>query len=329
MRVDRRRGDAVDLDAVLRPGGGEAAGQPDRRRPWRWRTTVLVGSPSIPVDVVMHDAAVALLDHVRPRGAGGVERAADVHGEVARRGRRRRRRGSRAQRMMPALLTRMSMRPNRSTAASTSACAPAAVDTSLAVGDAAPPAATISAATVDARLGVGAVALHRAAEVVDDDAGAPRRRAAARRRAPMPRPAPVTTATRPSKRSSSQAATGAFEARGRRRGCRRGWPCARRRAHRRTARRSAPGCRGTCPRRAGSRCPTRCVDSPVMCRQAMATGSSWNCTWNWRCTYSLGISGYGHFSLRLEQLRHVGLVVGGPACRPSGRATSRRPGRCR
>ena len=34
-----------------------------------------------------------------------------------------------------------------------------------------------------------------------------------------------------------------------------------------------------------------------MCRQATATGSSWNCTWNWRCTYSLGLSGYGHFSL--------------------------------
>ena len=32
----------------------------------------------------MHDAAVVLLDHVRPRGAGGVERAADVHGEVLR-----------------------------------------------------------------------------------------------------------------------------------------------------------------------------------------------------------------------------------------------------
>ena len=55
--------------------------------------------------------------------------------------------------------------------------------------------------------------------------------------------------------------------------------------------RSAPGCRGTCLRRAGSRCPTRCVDSPVMCRHATATGSSWNETWNWRCTYSLGVSG--------------------------------------
>ena len=37
-----------------------------------------------------------------------------------------------------------------------------------------------------------------------------------------------------------------------------------------------------------------------MWRQATATGSSWNCTWNWRCTYSLGCSGYGHFSLSLN-----------------------------
>ena len=52
--------------------------------------------------------------------------------------------------MMPALLTRMSTRPNRSTAASTSASAPAAVATSLVSAIAAPPASTISAATVDA-----------------------------------------------------------------------------------------------------------------------------------------------------------------------------------
>ena len=37
----------------------------------------------MPADVVITIAAVALLDHVRPGGAGGVERAADVHGEVA------------------------------------------------------------------------------------------------------------------------------------------------------------------------------------------------------------------------------------------------------
>ena len=34
-----------------------------------------------------------------------------------------------------------------------------------------------------------------------------------------------------------------------------------------------------------------------MCRQAIATGSSWNETWIWRCTYSLGMSGYGQRSL--------------------------------
>ncbi len=64
------------------------------------------------------------------------------------------------------------MRPSCSTAASTSACAPAPVDTSLVSAMASPPAATISAATVGGRLGVGADALHRATEVVDHDAGA-------------------------------------------------------------------------------------------------------------------------------------------------------------
>ncbi len=49
--------------------------------------------------------------------------------------------------------------------------------TSLVSAIAAPPAATISAATVDGRSGVGAVALHRAAEVVDDDAARRARRA--------------------------------------------------------------------------------------------------------------------------------------------------------
>ena len=65
------------------------------------------------------------------------------------------------------------MRPNRSTAASTSACAPAAVATSLVSAIAAPPAATISAATADAGPASVADAVHRAAEVVDDDARAP------------------------------------------------------------------------------------------------------------------------------------------------------------
>ena len=71
-------------------------------------------------------------------------------------------------------------------------------------------------------------------------------------------------------------------------------------------RRSAPGCRGTCLPRAGSRCPTRSSTTPVMCRHATATGSSWNDTWNWRCTYSLGVSGYGHFSFRRNSCAMLG-----------------------
>ena len=132
----------------------------------------LSGSPNMPDERRHDDAAVALLDHVRPRGAGRVERAADVHGEVLAR-LSASASGKPAHRMMPALLTRTSMRPNCSTAASTSACAPAAVATSLVSAIASPPAATISAGDGRRRAGVGAVALHRAAEVVDHDARAP------------------------------------------------------------------------------------------------------------------------------------------------------------
>ena len=91
---------------------------------------------------------------------------------------------------------------------------------------------------------------------------------------------------------------------------------ARRRADRRQLLASAPGCRGTCLRRAGSRCPTRCVDTPVMCRHATATGSSWNDTWNWRCTYSLGIERVGPLVVQAEELRHARLVVVGAGVVP-------------
>ena len=37
-----------------------------------------------------------------------------------------------------------------------------------------------------------------------------------------------------------------------------------------------------------------------MWRAATATGSSANCTWIWRRTYSLGLSGSGHFALMLN-----------------------------
>ena len=75
--------------------------------------------------------------------------------------------------MMPALLTRMSRRPNCSTAASTSACAPVVVATSLRVGDRDAAGGDDLGGDGRRRFGVGADALHRAAEVVDDDAGAP------------------------------------------------------------------------------------------------------------------------------------------------------------
>ncbi len=55
-----------------------------------------------------------------------------------------------------------------------------------------------------------------------------------------------------------------------------------------------------------------------MCRQATATGSSWNETWNWRFTYSLGISGYGHFSLRRNSWAM-------PGWSSSGRSSSQTP----
>ena len=52
--------------------------------------------------------------------------------------------------MMPALLIRMSRRPNFSIAESMSACEPSAEATSFSSASAVPPAASISATTVDA-----------------------------------------------------------------------------------------------------------------------------------------------------------------------------------
>src|SRR6478672_10289106 len=53
------------------------------------------------------------------------------------------------------------------------------------------------------------------------------------------------------------------------------------------------------------------LDTPVMWRHATATGSSWNETWNWRATYSLGVSGYGHLSFRRKSCATLGWSVGG------------------
>ena len=67
------------------------------------------------------------------------------------------------------------MRPKPSTAASTSACPPSTVATSLRVGDRGAAGVDDLGGDGGRRPGVGALAPHRAAEVVDDDARAPRR----------------------------------------------------------------------------------------------------------------------------------------------------------
>jgi hypothetical protein len=94
-------------------------------------------------------------------------------------------------------------------------------------------------------------------EVVDHDRGH-ERRAPGHGRGPCRVPAPVMMATDRSKpkprsfrRPLGPACPGAHPA------CRPAREHARRRAHRQTATRSASGCRGTCPRRVGSRTPTR------------------------------------------------------------------------
>ena len=103
--------------------------------------------------------------------------------------------------MIPALLTRTSSRPNCSTAASISAWPPSGVDTSLPSATAAPPAATISSTTATAGpTSAPSPSIEPPRSLTTTEA--PRsasRRAWAR---PMPRPAPVTTATRPSNRCS-------------------------------------------------------------------------------------------------------------------------------
>ena len=124
-----------------------------------------------------------------------------------------------------------------------------------------PPAATISAATVGRRLGVGALALHRAAEVVDDDARAARREQArvgaadAAPRAGDDRDAPVEAVL--AQTVLVQAATGASKPEEPAEGAAEDGRALVVGDAGELLSRSAPGCRGTCPRRAGSRCPTR------------------------------------------------------------------------
>ena len=75
--------------------------------------------------------------------------------------------------MLPALFTRMSSRPNESTAASIRAWPPAAWDTSLVSADCLPTGVDDLGGDGGGRLVVASVALPGASEVVDDDAGTP------------------------------------------------------------------------------------------------------------------------------------------------------------
>ena len=75
--------------------------------------------------------------------------------------------------MMPALLITMSRCPNCSTAPSTSACAPADRGHVVGVGDGGTARGDDLAGDGRGRFGVCSDAVHRPAEVVDDDPGAP------------------------------------------------------------------------------------------------------------------------------------------------------------
>ena len=165
--------DQVDLDAVRRACGGQAAGEPDDRRPWPSRTRGSPAARTLPRRG-HDDAAVALFDHVRPGGPGGVERADHVDGEVTGQvlgvGS-----GEPAHLMMPALLIRMSTRPNCSMADIDRATWPPASRGHVAVvGDrrsrlrrrSPRPTRYATPASV-------ADAVHRPTQIVDDHAGAP------------------------------------------------------------------------------------------------------------------------------------------------------------
>ena len=139
------------------------------------------------------DAAEVLLPHGLPRGPGDEERTleVDIHqwgqqflGHIV----------EAASLTVPALLTRMSTRPQVSSAVSMIAWPPSGVATLLVSATASPPLVPDLLRGVVGGITAGAVPGHRAAEIVDDDA----RPRSARRSAyclPRPRPAPVTTAT--------------------------------------------------------------------------------------------------------------------------------------
>ena len=120
------RGDHVDLDPVLGARHGQAAGEADDAPPWRWRTTCCwtvrtrrsrwsSRSGRNPEPTMWGQAARAELNEPSVCTARWRARLASSTS------------GKPAHRMMPALLTRMSIRPKDSTAASTTDCAPPTV----------------------------------------------------------------------------------------------------------------------------------------------------------------------------------------------------------
>src|ERR1700730_2491303 len=99
-------------------------------------------------------------------------------------------------RVMPALLTRMSSLPKPSTAPATSAAAPSMATALSRLSAAVPPSAVISATTASAGSGAAAFTTTEAPSAANSLAVA----------APIPRPAPVTMATRSSRRPTRRLA---------------------------------------------------------------------------------------------------------------------------
>ncbi len=152
-------------------GGREAARESDDGR-LGGGVGEVVGQSEDPRGRRHDDAAVALFDHVRPCGAGGVERPADVHGEVPREvvgvGFRKARPSDDAgvvdQDVEASEL--LDRRVDERLCAGRRGHVAAVGDRDAAGGD-------DLGGDGGRRFGVRADALHRAAEVVDDDAGAP------------------------------------------------------------------------------------------------------------------------------------------------------------
>ncbi len=166
---ERRGRDEVGRDAVRASGGRETASESDDRR-LRRGVGEVVGQPEDPGRGRHDDAAVALFDEVGPRCARRVERSADVHGE------------------MPREVVGVGLGeprpPDDAGVVDQDVEASEALDRRVherlgaglggdvaAVGDRDPAGGDDLVDDIGGRCGVGPDTLHRAAEVVDDDAG--------------------------------------------------------------------------------------------------------------------------------------------------------------